>query len=165
MPATTSYARSIIESSIELPDGSRVHYARSGPLGGPPVVFVHNSIESWRSFRPVVEQLPDHVHAIGVSLPGCAGSDPIVAAPETAPIHMARAVTAVLERLDVADAVIVGHASVADVCDWVALIAPGLVGAWVPIDARWADTGGSNGAWRVAHDVLSIGDQRSLTHR
>jgi pimeloyl-ACP methyl ester carboxylesterase len=133
MSTTTSFSRSIVESSVELPDGSRIHYARSGPFDGPTVFFVHGWPDSWVSFRPVMEQLPEHVHAVAISLPGFGGSDPI--AGPARPSDMARAVVAVADRLEISSAVFVGHSMGTLVCQRVTEIRPGLVSGLVLIGA------------------------------
>jgi hypothetical protein len=51
--------RDLVESSVELPDGSRVHYARSGPFDGPSVFFVHGWSDWSVTFRRVIDELPE----------------------------------------------------------------------------------------------------------
>jgi pimeloyl-ACP methyl ester carboxylesterase len=158
MTVTERYTRSIVESSVELPDGSRVHYARSGPFDGPSVFIVHGWSDWSATFRRVVEALPEHVRAVAVSLPGFGGSDAI--AEPAQPSDMASAVIAVAERLGVTHAVFVGHSLGGPVCQRVAEMVPDLVSGLVLLEASSDNSTGQRVHWdrpaRVARDVMSL---------
>lgn len=158
MSAIQSYPRSIVESSVELPDGSRVHYARSGPFDGPSVFFVHGWTDWSVTFRRVIDELPGHVHAIAISLPGIGGSDPI--SEPARPSDMAGAVIAVADRLGVTRAVFVGQSMGGPVCQRVAGLRTDLVSGLVMIETVTDHPAGHSPNWeqpaRVARDVMSL---------
>ena len=123
--STASGSRTIVESSFELPDGSRIEYASTGAASEATLVFVHGWPDSWFSFAPVMESLAAQVSAISVSLPGFGGSDAI-AAPAT-PTDLAAAVIIAMDRLGISDAVLVGHSMGTLVSQRVAEMRPDLV--------------------------------------
>ena len=90
MSSTT--IRPLTEATLQLADGTRINYARSGDVSGVPVVFVHGWPDSWRSFQPVIEALPAALSSTSISLPGFGGSDAI--ASPARPSDLARAVIA-----------------------------------------------------------------------
>ena len=61
MNATTA-RRTFAESTLQLADGTRIEYARTGAAStdaGGHIVFIHRWPDSWRSFEPVMSALPD----------------------------------------------------------------------------------------------------------
>src|SRR5918995_2613929 len=80
---------------VELPDGGRVEHARSGAVNGAHVVCVHGWPDSWKSFQPVMDSLPDEFSATSVSLAGFGGSDAI--ASPARPSDLARSVIALYD--------------------------------------------------------------------
>lgn len=58
-----------------LPTGLRLQFAEGGFSDRPPVLFVPGMGDSWRSFWPVLERLPRHVHWFAVSPRGHGRSD------------------------------------------------------------------------------------------
>jgi pimeloyl-ACP methyl ester carboxylesterase len=102
-----------------------MEYAQKGTPGATPVVLVHGWPDSWVSFRPVMEALPDAIHAIAVSLPGFGGSDALRG--HASPDQLAEAVIAAIEQLQISPAVLVGHSLGTLVSQRVAAVRPDLV--------------------------------------
>ena len=111
MNATTA-RRTSIESTLRLADGTLIEYARTSThrTANPEpehVVFLHGWPDSWRSFEPVMDALPDNMQATAMSLPGFGGSDAI--ASPARPSDLARAVIGFCDAMGIANAVFVGH--------------------------------------------------------
>ena len=62
-------------SSVALPTGLTLSYARTGDASGPTVVFLPGPTDSWVSYEPVLERLPSSVRAIALSQRGHGDSD------------------------------------------------------------------------------------------
>ncbi|MGA2403544.1 MAG: alpha/beta hydrolase [Syntrophobacteraceae bacterium] len=60
---------------IRLGTGVTLHYADNGEKAGPPVVFLHGYVDSWRSFLRVIEALRPGRRAIALDLRGHGDSD------------------------------------------------------------------------------------------
>lgn len=88
-------------------DGIVLSGARAGDPDGEPVVLLHGYSDSWRSYLPLMRELPGSLCLVTLSLRGHGDS----AKPEgpygTGP--MARDVVAAMEQLGIARATIVGH--------------------------------------------------------
>jgi pimeloyl-ACP methyl ester carboxylesterase len=88
-------------------DGIVLSGARAGDPDGKPVVLLHGYSDSWRSFLPLMRELPLSLRLIAISLRGHGDS----AKPEgpygTGP--MSRDVVAAMDQLGIARAVLVGH--------------------------------------------------------
>jgi pimeloyl-ACP methyl ester carboxylesterase len=76
-PAVSSAARSVSaaapesrsapairHSRVPLPTGVELHVAEAGSADGEPVLFLHGYTDSWLSWSPVLERLPDGIRAI-----------------------------------------------------------------------------------------------------
>jgi non-heme chloroperoxidase len=126
-------SRIFTRATVQLPGGGRVEYARSGALDGAHVVFVHGWPDSWKSFQPVMDSLPDEFSATSVSLPGFGGSD-VIASPAR-PSDLARSVIALCDALGIERAVFVGHSLGTLVCQRLAERRPDLVRGLVLIGA------------------------------
>jgi pimeloyl-ACP methyl ester carboxylesterase len=61
--------------SAELSNGLKLPYVEQGDETGVPVVFVHALAESWRSFEPVLANLPPTIHAFAVTQRGHGDAD------------------------------------------------------------------------------------------
>lgn len=61
--------------SVTLASGVQLELAEQGPRDGPPVLLLHGTTDSWRSFEPLLPHLPPHWHVIAPSLRGHGGSD------------------------------------------------------------------------------------------
>jgi pimeloyl-ACP methyl ester carboxylesterase len=58
-----------------LATGITVSYAATGDVSGPAVLFLPGPTDSWRSYEPILEQLPSSVRAFAVSQRGHGDSD------------------------------------------------------------------------------------------
>lgn len=88
-------------------DGIELSGAEAGDPGGEPIVLLHGYSDSWRSYLPLMRELPPTLRLVALSLRGHGDS----AKPEgpygTEP--MARDVAAAMDQLDIARATVVGH--------------------------------------------------------
>jgi len=55
---------------VSVATGTRIHYAESGEAGGEPVLFLHGYADSWLSWSPILERLPETIHAFAPSQRG-----------------------------------------------------------------------------------------------
>ena len=92
---------------IDLPGGVVLEAALQGDPAGSPLVFLHGATDSWRSFEPVLPQLPASIRAIAVSQRGHGDSS----RPDGGydPSDFAADVATALDRLGIERAVIAGH--------------------------------------------------------
>jgi non-heme chloroperoxidase len=56
--------------SVELPNRVRLPYVEQGDPSGVPVVLLHGLADSWRSFEPVLSNLPESIHAFALTQRG-----------------------------------------------------------------------------------------------
>ncbi len=98
---TTQHAR------IDLPGRVALEAVLQGSPAGYPVVFLHGATDSWRSFEPVLPQLPASIRAIALSQRGHGDSGRPDG--DYDPSDFAADVAAVLDRLGIERAVIAGH--------------------------------------------------------
>jgi pimeloyl-ACP methyl ester carboxylesterase len=115
---------------VETVEGMRVRYVRAG--SGPAVVLIHglaSSVVTWRDVLPVLAR--DH-DVVAVDLPGFGASDqPADLSPDCYPAI----VTALMDRLGIARASLVGNSLGGAVAVWVAARAPTRVDRLVLLDA------------------------------
>ncbi len=111
---------------------------------GDPVVCVHGLGATKASFLPTVAALADHHRVIAIDLPGFGESDKPISAPYDAP-YFARAVTALLDRMEIERAHLIGNSMGGRVSIEVGLLTPERTGkiallspalAWLR-DRRW----------------------------
>ena len=111
---------------------------------GDPVICIHGLGATKASFLPTVAALADDYRVIAIDLPGFGESDKPISAPYDAP-YFARAVTALLDRLEIERAHLIGNSMGGrvsiemglrepDRVDRIALLSPAL--AWLR-DRRW----------------------------
>jgi pimeloyl-ACP methyl ester carboxylesterase len=123
-----------LTNTIALP------YVEQGDPDGIPVLMLHGWSDSWRSYEPVLPHLPAHVRAIAVTQRG--HGDAERPAGGYAPSDLAADAVAVLDRLGIERAVVVGHSMGAWVAERVAIDHPDrvhgivLAGAIGPVDAN-----------------------------
>ena len=93
--------------SIELPTEVTLNYAEQGSTEGVPVILLHGMGDSWRSFEPVLEFLPDYYHVFALSQRGHGDSSK----PEKGYLYndFASDLAAFLDALGIKEAVLVGH--------------------------------------------------------
>jgi pimeloyl-ACP methyl ester carboxylesterase len=103
---------------------------------GPPVVLVHGTGGSWRSWAGNIGVLADSHRVIAVDLPGFGSSEPIPPPSDMRPYaqHLSR----LLRDLDVGPATLVGHSLGGIVCLHVAIDRPDQVRSLVLVDSGGA---------------------------
>jgi pimeloyl-ACP methyl ester carboxylesterase len=61
--------------SVKLANGVRLSYVEQGDPAGVPVVLLHGVTDSWRSFEPVLPNLPSSLHAFALTQRGHGDAD------------------------------------------------------------------------------------------
>lgn len=109
-------------STVALDDGLRLSYAAQGDAAGPALVLLPGPTDSWRSYQPVLEQLPPAVRAIAVSQRGHGDSDK----PPSGYLveDFAADVVKFLDALGIERAVLAGHSASCLVARRVAIDSP-----------------------------------------
>jgi len=120
---------------VAVRDGVRIHFARSGPRGGTPLVLLHGLSANAQSFAGLLRAGLDARHdVIRVDLRGRGQSDqPEAEGTYSMPAH-GQDVIAVMDAVGLADAVIVGHSFGGLVTMWLAANHPARVRRQVLID-------------------------------
>lgn len=85
----------------------QVHCLEAGAGEGPPLLLVHQTPRSVDEYAEVLPILAAQHRVIAVDTPGYGASDPVPGQPEIA--DYAAALRAVLDELDIAKAIVVGH--------------------------------------------------------
>ncbi len=93
--------------SVELPTGVTLNYAEQGSAEGTPVIFLHGMSDSWRSFEPVFQFLPEDYLVIALSQRGHGDSSKPVEGYFYS--DFASDLAAFMDALGINEAVIVGH--------------------------------------------------------
>ena len=93
--------------SIALPGGVTLPYVEQGDTTGLPVVFVHGGTDSWRSWEPVLPDLPDAIHAFALTQRGHGDADRPAAGYRFE--DFAADLTAFIDALGLGPVVIAGH--------------------------------------------------------
>ena len=85
----------------------KLPYVEQGDPTGVPVVMLHGVTDSWRSFEPVLPHLPDDIRVIAVSMRGHVDAPK----PEGGYLieDLAGDVVGLMDELELAQAVVVGH--------------------------------------------------------
>jgi pimeloyl-ACP methyl ester carboxylesterase len=112
-----------------LASGLRLSYARQGDESGPAVVFLPGPTDSWRSYQPVLDCLPDDVFALAVSQRGHGDSDKPASGYRIE--DLANDVVGFLDVVGVDRAVLAGHSGSCLVARRVALDHPDRVAGLV----------------------------------
>lgn len=123
MKAPTSYDSIVSRPAIiSLASGLNLSCTKHGPESGPAVVLLPGPTDSWRSYEPVLDRLPQRIRAIAVSQRGHGDSDK----PERGyrVEDFAGDVVEVLDGLEIDRAVLVGHSGSCLVARRVALDHP-----------------------------------------
>jgi pimeloyl-ACP methyl ester carboxylesterase len=93
--------------SVILPNNVRLQYVERGKSSGVPVIFLHGVTDSWRSFEPLLERLPDEIHAFAITQRGHGASSKPAEGYRYQ--DMADDLLGFLNAHDLPTAVIVGH--------------------------------------------------------
>jgi pimeloyl-ACP methyl ester carboxylesterase len=111
---------------MSLPGGVRLPYVESGDRDGTPVLMLHGLGDSQRSFEPVLPHLPSWIRAIAATQRGHGDAAKPVAGYRLE--HYVGDALALLDRLRIDRAVVVGHSLGAWVAERLAIEHPGRVG-------------------------------------
>ncbi|HEX3722162.1 MAG TPA: alpha/beta hydrolase [Nitrolancea sp.] len=88
-------------------NGRSIHVVEGGPADAPAVFFLHGWPQNWSAFETVMERLRSRLHVVAIDLPGIGEST------EPPPSNDKRTLTgyvnAVIERLGLRQATLVGH--------------------------------------------------------
>jgi pimeloyl-ACP methyl ester carboxylesterase len=144
----------IAASTVTLGSGITLSYAAQGDESGPVVVMLPGPTDSWRSYEPVLEQLPPSVRAIAVSPRGHGDSDKPAIGYRVE--DFAADVVPLLDGLGIEQAVVAGHSGSCLAARRVAIDHPervaGLVleasptthsACWPPLGFDWPPMGSS----------------------
>jgi non-heme chloroperoxidase len=95
--------------SATLSTGVRLPYVEQGDPAGVPVILLHGSSDSWRSWELLLPQLPDALHAYAVTQRGHGDAD----RPREGyrPEDQAADLAAFMEAVGLEEALIVGHSA------------------------------------------------------
>ena len=108
--------------SAALASGLTLSYAKQGDPSGPALVFLPGPTDSWRSYEPVLAQLPSSIRAIAVSQRGHGDSDKPARGYRVE--DFAADVVPFLDALGIERAVLAGHSGSCLVARRVAIDAP-----------------------------------------
>jgi pimeloyl-ACP methyl ester carboxylesterase len=140
---------------VDLPDGSIAHVRLEGPMDRPAVVLLHGAMASLQSFDSWAPDLSRNFRVIGIDEPGSGLTGPTISG-DYSRAGMVAFVHAVLGRLGVTRAAMVGHSMGGGVAAEYAERYPNEVWALVLIDAsgipRRAGEGSALGS--AAHHAL-----------
>jgi pimeloyl-ACP methyl ester carboxylesterase len=186
-PHMSGEAEATESSTLSLSDGD-IHVCQDGPRDAPALLLIHGSASSTRSWNPLVPLLAQAHHVIRIDLLGHGRSAKPAGSSYALP-DQARRAGAVLDRLGVEQAVVVGHSSGGVVATALAEQRPDLVPAlalvntgpsldafiapqtgtvglsqWPPSDEQirqFASTGFSRAGYQVPSELLD--DVRRMT--
>jgi non-heme chloroperoxidase len=149
----------ITEHGAQLDGDRRIRYAARGDAAPFAVVLIHGWPDSWRSFEPVLDALPDSIAALAVSLRGFGGSDAPVSGYE--PDDFAADIRELLDQLGVTSAVFVGHSMGTLVAQRLAVQHPELTAGLVLIGGFGELAGDvSDEVWSVVEELTDPIDEQ-----
>ncbi|QIG50221.1 alpha/beta hydrolase [Nordella sp. HKS 07] len=136
------------EYFVDLGDGNGLSCAERGSPDGPPLILVHGYGDSWRSYRPVIEELPPTIRAVAISLRGHGDSSKPESRYDMA--EFTGDIVGAMDRLAIERAVIVGHSMGSLVAQCIAMDHPERVTGLVLIGSlpTVADHPGVEEMWR-----------------
>lgn len=143
------------EFSCPVDDGVVLRGVQRRGGDGEPLVMVHGYSDSWRSYQPLMRELPPSMRLVAFSLRGHGDSSKPAGAYGTE--VMARDVTRVMDHLGISRAVIVGHSMGSLVAQRLAQDHAGRVSRLVLIGAFATLKGnpGAEGLWRDAVSAMT----------
>ena len=116
-------------TAVTLPSGLTLSLADQGDPDGPALVLLPGPTDSWRSYEPVLERLPDSIRAVAVSQRGHGDSDKPVTGFGIE--DFAADVIPLLDALAIERAVLAGHSGSCLVARRVAIDSPSRVAGLV----------------------------------
>lgn len=134
--------------SVVLPTGVRLPYVEQGHRAGVPVLFLHGTSDSWRSFENVLPELPDWMRAIALTQRGHGDADRPATGYRTE--DFADDVAALMDALGIEQAIVVGHSMGGSIAQRFAIDHPARMLGLVLIGAR--------ASWHRHPGVLALGE-------
>jgi len=134
--------------SVALSSGVRLPYVERGRRAGVPVLFLHGTSDSWRSFETVLPELPDWMRAIAVTQRGHGDADRPATGYRTE--DFAGDVAALMDALEIDEAVIVGHSMGGSIAQRFAIDHPARLLGLVLVGAR--------ASWHRHPEVVALGE-------
>lgn len=134
--------------TVLLPNGVRLPYVEQGDRTGVPVLFLHGTSDSWRSFENVLPELPGWMHAIAVTQRGHGDADRPAAGYRAK--DFADDVAALMDDLGIEKAVVVGHSMGGSIAQRFAIDHPERLLGLVLVGAR--------ASWHRHPGVLALGE-------
>lgn len=134
--------------SVVLPNGVRLPYVEQGDPTGVPVLLLHGTSDSWRSYENVLPELPGWMRAIAVTQRGHGDAD----RPATGyrAKDFADDVAALMDAMGIEKAVVVGHSMGGSIAQRFAIDHPARLLGLVLAGAR--------ASWHRHPGVLALGD-------
>ncbi len=158
-PAYQSQGFSALKKSVILNTGIRMKYIDTGNAAGTPVILLHGSTDTGRSFGPAMEELTRINGALRIIAPDLRGhgetslpdSSRCASAPELcfSPTDFARDIIALMDQLSIAKSHLVGHSMGSIIAQELALTHPDRLHSVVLIG-----TFVNGKACRAIHDFL-----------
>ena len=134
--------------SVVLPGGIRLPYVDHGERAGVPVLFLHGTSDSWRSFENVLPELPGWMHGIALTQRGHGDADRPATGYRTE--DFADDVAALMDALGIEKAIVVGHSMGGSIAQRFAIDHPERLLGLVLIGAR--------ASWHRHPGVLALGE-------
>lgn len=145
----------VVPGISTLPDGTRIPYGERGDAAGRAVVLLHGLTDSWRSWQPVIDRLPESIHVIAPTLRGHGDADrPTTGYGITG---LADDIASTLTGIGVDRAVVVGHSLGASVASALAVRHPDRVTGLVLV-AAFAEPAANAGVIELAEAVDELAD-------
>jgi pimeloyl-ACP methyl ester carboxylesterase len=125
-------------------DSGPIHVTEVGPTSGSPVVFLHGVLANGKLWMSVAELLSDHHRCILIDLPLGAHTEAMSPGADLSPEGVTKLVLAVLDALDIREAILVGNDSGGALCQMliashperlraVVLTSSDAYGVWLPL--------------------------------
>lgn len=140
------------EFTLDLPNGVSLSGAERGDPGGAPLILIHGYSDSWRSYAPVMAELPAHVRAIALTLRG--HGDSSKPREDYSMAAFAGDIAAAMDQLAIRRAAIAGHSMGSLVAQTLALDYASRVESLVLIGA-FPTVKGNPGAEEMWRDAIA----------
>ena len=153
VPAMNVADESFLVQRISLSTGVVLEYVEKGDSAGLPVILLHGLCDSWKSFEPVLDKLPESIHAFSVTQRGHGESGK--PAEGYTPADFAADVAAFIAEKRLGPVILVGHSMGGITALQFAVTYPSLLKALVVIDAEASFTD-SPGAQEFYNEVMKL---------
>lgn len=144
------------ESQVSIQDGITLSYVEQGASQAPPLLLIHGYGDSWRSYEPLLAELPRSIRAIALSQRGYGNSTkPDVSYGVR---DFAEDLAKFMDRLGIASGVLVGHSMGSLVAQRFAIDRPDCVRGLVLIGAFATLKGNAGGEELWTEHVAAMTD-------